>query len=89
MAQRTFKVVSDECQPTKGLMMKSLFIPMVLLLALSVPASAQDNQGQNNDDQGARGAPGPLAGAGLPVLLIGAGVYLMVRRKKGQVKKGL
>jgi hypothetical protein len=76
--------------------MKSLFIPMVLLLALSVPALAQNNQGQNNNDQGqnnndqgARGAPGPLAGAGLPVLLIGAGVYLMVRRKKGQVKKDL
>ena len=62
--------------------MKSLFIPVVLLLALSVPALAQDNQGQNNDNQGVRGAPGPLAGAGLPVLLIGAGIYWMVRRKK-------
>ena len=71
--------------------MKSLFIPMLLLLALSVPALGQNDQGQNNNnqgqnnDEGARGAPGPLAGAGLPVLLIGAGVYLMVRRKKGPV----
>ena len=56
---------------------------------LSVSALAQDNQGgnnqgQNNDNQGggAHGAPGPLMSAGLPVLLIGGGIYLMVRRKK-------
>jgi LPXTG-motif cell wall-anchored protein len=65
-----------------GLIMKSLFMPMVLLLALSVPALAQNNQGQNNNDQGARGAPGPIAGAGLTVLLIGGGIYWIVRRKK-------
>jgi LPXTG-motif cell wall-anchored protein len=72
-----------------GLYMKNLFIPLALLLALSVPALAQDNQGgnnrgQNNDNQGggADGAPGPLMSAGLPVLLIGGGIYLMVRRKK-------
>jgi LPXTG-motif cell wall-anchored protein len=72
-----------------GLYMKNFFIPLALLLALSVPALAQDNQGgnnqgQNNDNQGggAHGAPGPLMSAGLPVLLIGGGIYLMVRRKK-------
>ena len=72
-----------------GLYMKNLFIPLALLLAQSVPALAQDNQGgnnqgQNNDNQGggADGAPGPLMSAGLPVLLIGGGIYLMVRRKK-------
>jgi hypothetical protein len=63
--------------------MKSLLIPMVILLALSVPALAQNNQGkQNNQGEGVRGAPGPLMGAGLPLLLIGGGIYLMVRRGK-------
>jgi LPXTG-motif cell wall-anchored protein len=73
--------------------MKTVFIPLVLLLlALSLPALAQDNQGQNNNDQGrgvhgdqgrgVHGAPGPLMGAGLPVLLIGGGIYWIVRRKK-------
>jgi hypothetical protein len=33
--------------------MKNTFIPLVLLMALSVPALAQNNQGQNNNNQGA------------------------------------
>jgi hypothetical protein len=66
--------------------MKTL-ISMLLLLALSVPALAQNQNGQggNNNNQGnrVRGAPGPLMGAGLlPVLLVGGGVYWLVRRKK-------
>jgi hypothetical protein len=65
--------------------MKAVLSPMLLLVALSVPALAQNNQGQNNNNQGhhVRGAPGPLMAAGLPVLLIGGGiVYWIVRRKK-------
>jgi hypothetical protein len=67
--------------------MNTLFIPMLLLLALSVPALAQNNQGQNNNNQGQgyRSAPGPLAGAGLPVLLIGGGIYWIVRRNKSKL----
>jgi LPXTG-motif cell wall-anchored protein len=77
MAQLMGKVVQSR-NPIlrRDLIMKSLFIPMVLLLALSVPALAEDDGG------GWHGAPGPLMGAGLPVLLIGGGIYWIVRRKK-------
>jgi len=63
--------------------MKNLFISLALLLALSVPALGQ-NQGGNGGGNGGggRGAAGPLVGAGLPVLLIGGGIYWIVRRKK-------
>lgn len=29
-----------------------------------------------------RGAPGPIAGAGLPILAVGYGVYWLVRRRR-------
>jgi LPXTG-motif cell wall-anchored protein len=70
--------------------MKSLVIPMTLLLALSVPALAQTASTLSSaptpaaKPKPAVGAPGPLVGAGLPVLLIGGGIYWLVRRRKGQ-----
>jgi hypothetical protein len=63
--------------------MKALLIPLVLL-ALSVPALAQTSTPTSSTAY-IRGAPGPLIGAGLaslPVLLIGGGIYWIVRRKK-------
>ena len=67
-------------------MKAELALPMALLLALSVPALAKNdkgNQGNGNGNGGnVRGAPGPLVGAGLPVLLIGGGIYWIVRRQK-------
>jgi hypothetical protein len=61
-------------------------ISMLLLLALSLPALAQNQGGNQGGNQGnIRGAPGPLMGAGLlPVLLVGGGIYWLVRRKKTQ-----
>ena len=34
-----------------------------------------------------RGAPGPIAGAGLPVLAVGYGVYWLVRRHRRKSDK--
>ena len=69
-----------------------LALPMALLLALSVPALAKNdkgNQGNGNGNGGnVHGAPGPLAGAGLPVLLVGGGIYWVVRRRQ-RAKSGL
>jgi hypothetical protein len=66
-------------------MQTMLALPMALLLALSVPALANNdkgNQGNGNGNGGNfRGAPGPLMGAGLPVLLIGGGIYWILRRR--------
>jgi hypothetical protein len=68
--------------------MKNLIIPTALLLALSVPALAQTRTPTPSTTPTARGAPGPLVGAGLPVLLIGGGIgiYWLVRRRKGQAR---
>jgi hypothetical protein len=71
--------------------MKSLMIPMALLLSLSIPAVAKNDNGNNgnhgNGNNGnAKGAPGPIVGAGLPALLIGGGIYWLVRRRKGQAR---
>ena len=38
--------------------------------------------GTNWKDGGYHAAPGPIAGAGLPVLAVGFGVYWLVRRRR-------
>ena len=62
--------------------MKAVF-PMLLLLALDIPALAQGTPSPCSACS-TRPAPGPIMGAGLlPVLLIGGGFYWWtVRRKK-------
>jgi LPXTG-motif cell wall-anchored protein len=59
--------------------MKAAIPSLLLLLALSVPALAV------TISPTIKPAPGPLMGAGLlPVLLVGGGIYWLVRRKKTQ-----
>ena len=36
----------------------------------------------NWQNGGVHGAPGPIAGAGLPVLAVGYGVYWLIRRRR-------
>ena len=75
--------------------MKKLIMASAFLAALCLPALAcgpgnpncgnqggQGNQGNqgNQGGGGTHGVPGPLVGAGLPVLAVGYGAYWLVRR---------
>jgi hypothetical protein len=66
--------------------MKKLTLACAFLTALSLPALADPGKGRGwgDGDGGGRdhvhGAPGPIAGAGLPILAVGYGAYWLVRR---------
>jgi hypothetical protein len=47
-------------------------------------ANAENCDGNCNEqgNKPARGAPGPIAGAGLPVLAVGYGVYWLIKRRR-------
>jgi LPXTG-motif cell wall-anchored protein len=64
--------------------MKAVLVPALLLLGMSVPALAQSATSRPTPVP-PRAAPGPLMGAGLPVLLIGGGVYWLARRRRRKV----
>jgi hypothetical protein len=71
---------------------KIVFVVALMTMAAQFPlgmgALAKDNDhpwGGDRDHHGDRGrevhgAPGPIAGAGLPILAVGYGVYWVVRR---------
>ena len=66
---------------------KKLIVASVLLATLCVPALADRDDGNRWGDGGGRnhgvhGAPGPIAGAGLPILAVGYGVYRLIRRRR-------
>jgi hypothetical protein len=41
-----------------------------------------DRDHHGDRGRGVHGAPGPIAGAGLPILAVGYGVYWLVRRRR-------
>jgi hypothetical protein len=72
--------------------MKHLVLSFLLFVALCMPVLAGqgqngNGQGQNGNGQGngTRAAPGPVVGAGLPVIAVGYGVYWLVRRRRRQI----
>ena len=68
--------------------MKKLILSSALLAALCLPALA-DRDGDKHwmgdrdwREHPSHGVPGPIAGAGLPFLAVGFGVYWLVRRRR-------
>jgi hypothetical protein len=70
--------------------MKSGFglVAAFLALALTTLAPAQACNDRGNcanapgQNKNVSGAPGPIAGAGLPLLAVGFGVYWLVKRRR-------
>jgi hypothetical protein len=63
----------------------ALFGPLHLWMLTPVSAPACNGNGNCENAPGhnkVHGAPGPVVGAGLPVLAIGYGVYWLVKRKR-------
>ncbi len=65
----------------------SATLMLVALPALSMGAMAKDHDYDRGDRGDIHGAPGPIAGAGLPFLAVGFGVYWLVRRYRHKSDK--
>jgi hypothetical protein len=85
------RLVRDGIKMSEGVQMRKLLVASAVLAALCVPALAGNQNGQGGNGQGGNGqggngqggvhgAPGPIAGAGLPILAVGYGAYWLVRR---------
>jgi hypothetical protein len=65
--------------------MKMVSLASLLFVALCAPALACGPGGGPGCGSGGgdyRGVPGPIAGAGLPVIAAGYGVYWLIRRRR-------
>jgi hypothetical protein len=65
--------------------MRTLFCVVAFAwLTLNLPAVADPNPhaGDHPNPHAFHGAPGPVIGAGLPLLAIGYGVYWFVKRRR-------
>jgi hypothetical protein len=58
-------------------------LPLFTTLTVAMPGSCIiECKGNGNGNGNAHGAPGPIAGAGLPILAVGYGVYWLIRRRR-------
>jgi hypothetical protein len=75
--------------------MIKLIAASALVAALCVPALADSDNGNKNgwnnpnnphysggSGNNAHGVPGPIVGAGLPIIAVGYGIYWLVRRRR-------
>jgi hypothetical protein len=64
-------------------------IAIVASTILISPVFAEDHERQRGDDHGHHfhAAPGPIAGASLPVLAAGYGVYWLLRRRRNPTRR--
>ena len=69
-----------ERQAMKGLVVTSAVLAALCLPALADPGNGNKNGWDNPNNPHYRGAPGPIAGAGLPIIAVGYGAYWLVRR---------
>ena len=65
--------------------MRKLLVASAILAALVLPALADPGNGNKNGwnnphNPHYNGAPGPIAGAGSPILAVGYGAYWLLRR---------
>jgi len=64
----------------KRLMVTSAFLAALCLPALANPDNGNKNGWNNPSNPHYSGTPGPLVGAGLPIIAVGFGAYWLVRR---------
>ena len=58
-------------------------VPVGVVVSLTIFGQTYSYQSPGSSSGGFHGAPGPIAGAGLPALLVaGGGIYWLVRRRK-------
>jgi hypothetical protein len=68
--------------------MKKALLSAVLVAALCVPALGGNQGGNNQGGNGYHNVPGPIVGAGLPIIAAGYGVYWLIRRRRQTAGKG-
>jgi hypothetical protein len=84
MFQKASKIISNSEIPILRLLKGIAFVAILFLLV----GTGDFAMAMAKNPRHFHGAPGPIAGAGLPILSIGGGIYLLVRRlrrKRSQI----